>query len=596
MQDYSEPRQKKNSRARERIDRRRQRREAMVSLRDDSLDKVKNTLPEGAESAATTASRFISELAWYLRHKTPAIKLMALLPVVIVLLFFGSMMMSSAIAPNVWALNQNLSGMSIEEAASALETAWENRTIQVLKGTELIDTVTPQQLGLTIDAQTMAEEAKAAGLSGIPFGVEIEPSFLTNFGSAQNYLLTIVEDVYVPPYDAGYRWDDGQVVGVPGRNSEELDINATIDAIFMNPLSVYRNGRVQVSVRTTPPDMLDPSPWLDDAQRYVAGGVTLTGYDPFKDRFHQWTSTPDEITRWLKASASGLTLREEAFSRFVRELNEMLKEEDVPRYLDLEEVSEDMNEAIASKSNEVLLRVRYLPTEYTIASGDSGHDIGRRKGLPFRLIDVANSNINWNALSVGDVITLPSRDLVVPLDPVPNKRIVVDLDAMWLVAYENGEMIYNWPISIGMPSAPTSPGIFQILDKSPKAYGSSFNMCGASGCSQWEMDWFMSIYEVAPGLTNGFHGAVLLPNGAYLGGGNTQQRSTYGCVMSENGNAERLYNWAELGTMVELISSQFPPESQLGQEAYAFIQQVSAIRDHHAGVLENLPGTDHPGL
>lgn len=596
MQDYSEPRQKKNSRARERIDRRRQRREAMVSLRDDSLGKVKNTLPEGAESAATTASRFISELIWYLRHKTPAIKLMALLPVIIVVLFFGSMMMSSAIAPNIWALNQNLSGMNVEDAASVIETAWEDKTIQVLKGTELIDTVTPQQLGLTIDAQTMAEEAKAAGLSGIPFGVEIEPTFLTNFGSAQNYLLTIVEDVYVPPYDAGYRWDDGQVVGVPGRNSEELDINATIDAIFMNPLSVYRNGRVQVSVRTTPPDMLDPSPWLEDAQRYVAGGVTLTGYDPFKDRFHQWTSTPDEITRWLEAGASGLTLREEAFTRFIRELNEMLNAEDQPRYLDLEEVSEDMSEAIASKSNEVLLRVRYLPTEYTILSGDSGHNIGRRKGLPFRLIDVANSNINWNALSIGDVITLPSRDQVVPLDPVPEKRIVVDLDAMWLVAYENGEMIYNWPISIGMPSAPTSPGIFQILDKTPKAYGSSFNMCGASGCSQWEMDWFMSIYEVAPGLTNGFHGAVLLPNGAYLGGGSTQQRSTYGCVMSENGNAERLYNWADLGTMVEMISSQFPPESQLGQEAYAFIQQVSAIRDHHAGVLENLPGTELPGM
>lgn len=67
------------------------------------------------------------------------------------------------------------------------------------------------------------------------------------------------------------------------------------------------------------------------------------------------------------------------------------------------------------------------------------------------------------------------------------------------------------------------------------------------------------------GLVNGFHGAVLLPNGAYLGGGNVGTPYTLGCVMSDNDNARRLYEWADEGTIVEIISSEFQPQSDLGR-------------------------------
>jgi hypothetical protein len=81
------------------------------------------------------------------------------------------------------------------------------------------------------------------------------------------------------------------------------------------------------------------------------------------------------------------------------------------------------------------------------------------------------------------------------------------------------------------------------------------------------MYWFMGVYEVVPGLMNGFHGAVLLPNGAYLGGGNVGAPYTFGCIMSQNDNAKLLYDWADLGTVVEIISSEYAPQSALGQLA-----------------------------
>ena len=65
-----------------------------------------------------------------------------------------------------------------------------------------------------------------------------------------------------------------------------------------------------------------------------------------------------------------------------------------------------------------------------------------------------------------------------------------------------------------------------------------------------------------PGLVNGFHGAVILPDGTYLNGNRVGTPYTFGCVMSENSQAEQLYRWAEQGTVVEIISSEFAPVSQ----------------------------------
>ena len=62
----------------------------------------------------------------------------------------------------------------------------------------------------------------------------------------------------------------------------------------------------------------------------------------------------------------------------------------------------------------------------------------------------------------------------------------------------------------------------------------------------------MGIYEVVPGLVNGFHGAVELPDGRYLGGGQVGRPFTYGCIMSLDSNAIDLYNWAEEGVVVEI--------------------------------------------
>ena len=73
---------------------------------------------------------------------------------------------------------------------------------------------------------------------------------------------------------------------------------------------------------------------------------------------------------------------------------------------------------------------------------------------------------------------------------------------------------------------------------------------------------------------NGFHGAVRLPNGNLLGGGYTYEPTTFGCIMSLNRRAKELYDWAETGTVVEIVSEEFAPESDLARFALEYISTI----------------------
>jgi hypothetical protein len=77
----------------------------------------------------------------------------------------------------------------------------------------------------------------------------------------------------------------------------------------------------------------------------------------------------------------------------------------------------------------------------------------------------------------------------------------------------------------------------------------------------------MGIYEVIPGLVNGFHGARAAPGRDVSGREQRRQTVSLGCVMSRNDEAKRLYDWADEGTIVEIISKRVSAQSDLGRAA-----------------------------
>jgi LysM repeat protein len=489
--------------------------------------------------------------------------------VLVLVIFLASHLLGGRIFPNVFALDVPIGDLTVEEAVQKLQAAWRSDLRITLRDGDRTWTADPTEMGLQLDARQMAEGARAAGLAGFPFGYWVEPVVTLDRSRAEAFFLDLHGEVDIAPINARYTWQAGEVVGVAGVDGRQLDTADTLDMLVAQPVLAVRERTFELWVDAVAPAVADPAPLLENVRALTAQPFELRGYDPFYDLSTIWTTTPDVFTSWLEASEDGLTLREDTFAPFVLAQNATLQTNDPPRYLDANETMGFVRDAIQAGESSATLRVRQRETTYTVVSGDSAYRVARKTGLPYYLFEAANPDRDLSVLSIGDTLNVPSRDPMVPLPPVADKRIIVDLDRQMLVAYENGSEVFRWAISSGVDDAPTSPGIFQILDHSEVAYGSSYTLCNSEGCGQWEMYWFMGIYEVVPGLMNGFHGAVLLPNGAYLGGGNVGSPFTFGCVMSQDDQARLLYDWAEEGTIVEIISSDYPPQSELARRAFA---------------------------
>lgn len=121
------------------------------------------------------------------------------------------------------------------------------------------------------------------------------------------------------------------------------------------------------------------------------------------------------------------------------------------------------------------------------------------------------------------------------------KYVLVSIGEQHLYAYENGELIYSFVASTGMGNS-TRVGTFQVLDKIPSAYGSTWNI--------WMPNW-MGIYWSGT-LENGIHALPILPGGGRLWAGYLGTPISYGCVVLGEYEASLLYDWAEVGTPVEI--------------------------------------------
>jgi lipoprotein-anchoring transpeptidase ErfK/SrfK len=122
-----------------------------------------------------------------------------------------------------------------------------------------------------------------------------------------------------------------------------------------------------------------------------------------------------------------------------------------------------------------------------------------------------------------------------------SKYILVDISEQHMYVYEGDALIYSFVASTGMNNA-TRTGTFAVQSKIPSAYGSTWNI--------WMPSW-LGIYW-AGGLENGIHALPILPNGGILWAGFLGRPVSYGCVVLGTYEAQLLFDWAEMGTPVEI--------------------------------------------
>ncbi|MEK7627132.1 MAG: L,D-transpeptidase [Patescibacteria group bacterium] len=126
-------------------------------------------------------------------------------------------------------------------------------------------------------------------------------------------------------------------------------------------------------------------------------------------------------------------------------------------------------------------------------------------------------------------------------EETPIKCIEINLSTQRMQIWENKKILKEYVISSGRPSHATKTGNFSILSKWPVAYG------GISG-QRWKMPFWMGIYYVGS-TENGFHELPFI-NGIRETSADMGKAVSHGCVRLGIGDAEEVYNFADLKTPV----------------------------------------------
>lgn len=144
-------------------------------------------------------------------------------------------------------------------------------------------------------------------------------------------------------------------------------------------------------------------------------------------------------------------------------------------------------------------------------------------------------------MSIVDTSSLPSSPVEAAPSYTGSKYILVDISEQHMYVYENEQLIYSFVASTGINNS-TRTGVFHVQSKYPNAYGATWNI--------WMPSW-LGIYYTG-GLENGIHALPILPGGGELWAGYLGSPVSYGCVVLGSYEAGVLYNWAEIGTPVEI--------------------------------------------
>jgi len=464
------------------------------------------------------------------------------------------------IYPNVYVLNADLGGLTPDEASERLTEALSHYDagLLTLSDGERTWAVPWSEAGLRLDVDTTVQAAFAIGradqdmenllsiLNMREGHCEVTPVFAIDPDKARGVLEQVAPEASVPPTDATLRLEGDQLVAVPGQPGQALDIEATLNNIIATVTHLGPDNQFALTIQIVPPHLADTKAAQAQAEEMLNRQVQISTYDWLTDETFTWTLDRETMVTWLRVeptedgSGPGVRVAEEAVQATLEGLAAQLGE---GRDLSLEGATERVLNVFEAGGGTVELGLTHAPRTYVVQPGDDLTIIAARFGMPPGLIAEANPDVDLDWLHVGQELTIPSEDVLKPYPAVPGKRIVISIAEQRLRVYENGALLYDWPVSTGIASSPTYTGEFQVLSKSENAYASQWDL--------W-MPHFIAVYRAGGDTYNGIHGLPTLSSGRRLWEGALGSPASYGCIILGLQEAETLYNWAEIGVPVTI--------------------------------------------
>jgi hypothetical protein len=467
----------------------------------------------------------------------------------------GYYQITDRILPGVKVGNLDLGGMTQDEATTMLDKNWNLETRLLVSNGSQSQALSPAQLGLRLDSALTAQRAFEYAHSGtlidrliqtaasLKDGWQVETDVSVDLDTARAALEALAPLMSQPAKDAGLRLDGTQLAAVPAELGYTINIEETLQVLLSSPREVLAKGKLQIVPKPVLPAVSDVTPALDEAQQLLDQPASINIYDPVNDEWESFPVAREVLANWIKIvpgeQGPQVVLDQARIENFLTNLESQLGQ---GRFIEAQRFSAPLAESLRQRST-FWVTASHRATTYTVQDGDTMLKLGWKLGIPYWLIVQANPGLNPEALSTGAQLTIPSKDELLPLPVVANKRVLISLSKQRLTVFQDGNQIRQFVISTGIDRSPTQPGVFQVQTHEPTAYASVWDLY---------MPNFLGIYEAWPGFMNGIHGLPTLSNGRRLWENILGSPASYGCIILGLDEAKWLYNWAENGVVVEI--------------------------------------------
>ena len=117
-----------------------------------------------------------------------------------------------------------------------------------------------------------------------------------------------------------------------------------------------------------------------------------------------------------------------------------------------------------------------------------------------------------------------------------SKRILVDISKQRAYAIENGKVVFSGRVSTGKPGHRTPTGYFRVLRKDINHVSSKYPEPNGGA----KMHYMLGVTNSGIAMHLGY-----VPN----------YPASHGCIRMENGFAQRMFYWANVGTPIRIVGS-----------------------------------------
>lgn len=215
------------------------------------------------------------------------------------------------IFPGVYVHQEDLSGMTLEEAsarlAEVLPYTYEG-DLQLTYDGQVWE-AQPIDLGYLIDPGASAQKAYEVGRGNWIVnnwiergrawfeGIHLSPIAFFDQRAAVGYLQNIAESIDLPVKEAALEIQNSDVIVRPGQIGRTVDILGTLSSLTPT-VTAMESGEISLVVDTFTPEILDVNSQAELARQILSEPLVLTAPDG-EDQEETWEISPEELAKML---------------------------------------------------------------------------------------------------------------------------------------------------------------------------------------------------------------------------------------------------------------------------------------------------------